>query len=369
MLAKDGLALAKNFNKIALEGIESVNYAWITFLHLGSTQFDTLASIILLLEKEQYKDCFALLRSVFESYFFLQLMMFGKRFRESRRFKIIPQADKEPRVARDETLEKWKNDKRAGDPRYTKVVNLEKEDEDIIIVTIEDEGLYQENDRDKKGPIITRYYFAFQEYDPETRFVAKLPSVSAGDPYPNITDEQWCQQKIIYHQYFYVSNLVRNLKMNKILNEEQIDRFEVHYNFLSTFIHPTKPGTIRINDTTYQHPYTPEVMRIVRHRLVLVYVCKLQAMLLKSLILYFREINPKTDFQKFEALVERLEKATADFWFIYDEPTEFDKKQSEYIKRTATTLGYTIPDNITFYYRDPSQRLADYMISQEKIRP
>jgi hypothetical protein len=332
-LFKDGYALVENFEKVALEGLDPVNYAYFTFLHLGNSQFDTLDSVISLLEKEKYKDCFALLRSVFESYFFLRLMMHGKRFREIQCINIVPQKGKDATIARDETLEKWRASWKSGDPKYAKVVELSKEDEDVILVTIEDEGLYQQDDPERKGSVVTRYFFAFDEYDPETKFVAKLPSVYAGDPYPDITEEQWREQKMIYNQYFYVPHLVRNLRMNGFLDDEQSDRFEVHYSFLSTFVHPTKLGTVRISNTTYRHPYTPEIMRLVRYKLVLLYVCKLESMLLQSLIRYFLGINPKADFHEFEAKVKLLENATRDFWFIYDSPTTFDVEQSESIKK------------------------------------
>jgi len=368
-ISRETINIVKDFEKTALQGLESVNLSWCIYLHLGMTQFDTLDSVITLLEKGRHKDCFVLLRSVFESSFFLILMMRGKRFRETRRFKVIPNANEDSRTARDKTLAIWEQNRKFGKPNYDKIVNLGKEDEDIILVTIEDEGLYTKEDVKKEGPVISRYYFAFDEYDPETRFTSKLPSVSAGNPYPEIADEQWIKQKTIYHQYFYISKLKKNLKLNGLLDNEQADRFEVHYNFLSAFVHPTKMGTSRIGEKTYSHPYTPPVMRFARHELILLYICKLQALLIRVLVDFFERVNQKSNFEKYKKKVAHIDAMTKDFWFIYNEPTAFDKSKSEYLKKVAADLGHTVDAAVILYYRNPLKRLADLLIAQGKISP
>lgn len=368
-VSRDTINIVKDFEKTALQGLESINLSWCIYLHLGMTQFDTLDSVMILLKKRRHKDCFALLRSVFESSFFLMLMMHGKRFRETRRFKVIPNANEDSRTARDKTLAKWEQDQKSGTPNYDKIVNLGKEDEDIILVTIEDEGLYTKEDVKKEGPVISKYYFAFDEYDPETRFTLKLPSVSAGNPYPKIADEQWRKQKILYHQYFYISKLKKNLKLNGFLDDEQVDRFEVHYNLLSSFVHPTKMGTTRIGETTYSYPYTPPVMGIARHKLVLLYICKLQALLIRTLVDFFEKINQESNFEKYKRQVVQISAMTKDFWFIYNEPTAFDKSKSDYIKKVATDLGHKVDNTVILYYRNPLKRLADLLIAQGKVSP
>lgn len=368
-ICKETIAIAKDFEKTALEGLESVNFSWCIYLHVANTQFDTLDSVLFLLEKERHKDCFALLRSVFECSFFLMLMMHGKKFRETRRFKVIPGANEDVGTARDKTFEKWHQDRKSGKPQYDKIVNLGKEGEDIILVTIEDEGLYTKEDVKKEGPVISRYYFAFDEYDPETRFTLKLPSVSAGNPYPEIADERWRKQKTLYHQYFYISKLKRNLKLNGFLDDEQADRFEVHYNFLSSFVHPTKMGTTRISDTTYSYPYTPPIMGFARRKLILLYVCKLQALLIRTLVDFFEKVNQKSNFEKYKGQVVQIDAMTKDFWFIYNEPIAFDKSRSDSIKNVAADLDHTVDAAVILYYRNPLKRLADLLIAQGKVSP
>lgn len=78
------------------------------------------------------------------------LMMDGRKYRETRRVRIIPEEGKETCVATDETLEKWENARKSGDPRYEKIINLGKEGDDMILVTVEDEGLYERGDIERK---------------------------------------------------------------------------------------------------------------------------------------------------------------------------------------------------------------------------
>jgi len=355
-VSRAALGLGRTFDKEALTGLKTTSYTWFTFLHAASTQFDTLDSVLFLFEKGRQKDCFVLLRSVFESSFFLMLMMHGKRFRERRRYQVVPNEGQNPRDARDATLEKWKESRRLDDPRYSKVVDIDRgKKEDIIRVTLEDEGLYDVEDKERKGDVVSRYYFAFEQYDPEAKFVSHLPHVSAEESYSELSRHQLITQRELYNQYFYIKTLERNLKLNGFLNEEQLDRFIVHYSFLSMYVHPIKPGTPRVNRQSYMHPYTPAVIERCSNELVLLYVCKFQSMLLQTLIGFFRSVNPQLDTGKYRDQIKELDAVTKDLWFIYDEPTEFDRKRSEKDK--------------VLYYKNPLKRLADIRLSEGKVYP
>ena len=43
--------------------------------------------------------------------------------------------------------------------------------------------------------------------------------------YPEANESMFRKQKDIYHQYFHLDNMIRNLQINSFLNEEQTDRF------------------------------------------------------------------------------------------------------------------------------------------------
>lgn len=358
-ISKDTIALVGGLENDALKGLKSYQSYWFVFLDVMATQFDSLSSVITLLEKKMYKDCFDLVRSVLEGYFFLLLMMRGKRYRETREFRVTPTTSRDPKIARDRTMEKWRKGWKSGDHRYSKVISINPKGDDTISVTIEDEGLYERGDEKRKGQLVTKYYFAFDEYDPETRFVATLPSIREGDPFRELTKEILGRQKIIYHQYFYIQNIVRNLKLNNLLDEEQTDRFWVHYNFLSMFAHPTKPGNPRRGKKEYPGSYPPEEVEEAYEELILSYVCKLQSLLIKSVAEFFKSVNPDADIKKYEDRARQLEAELDDFWFIYNDPTDFDIKKSQYLKNGATQMGHKVDPNIIVYYRNPLKRLID----------
>lgn len=358
-ISKDTIALVGGLENDALKGLKSYSLGLCVFLDVTATQFDSLSSVITLLEKKTYKDCFDLIRSVLEGYFFLLLMMRGKRYREIRQFRVIQTTSGDPKIARDLTMEKWKMERKSGDPRYSKVICIDPKGDDTISVTIEDEGRYEHGDTERKGRLVTRYYFAFDEYDPETRFVATLPSIREGDLYRELTKEKWEQQKIIYHQYFYVQNMIRNLKLNNLLDEEQADRFRVHYNFLSMFGHPTKPGNPRRGKKEYSGNYPPEEVEKAYEELILSYVCKLQSLLIKSVTEFFKSINPDAGIKKYEDRAQQLEAELDDFWFIYNDPTDFDIEKSRCLKNEVAQMGHKVDPDIIVYYRNPLKRLID----------
>ena len=360
-LASDTIYFSKDLEHDALEKVESLRVDWSVYLDIAMTQFDSLESVLLLLKKRAYKDCFTILRSVLEGTFFLRLMLYGKRFRETRLFKVSPKNGSDPKTLRDNILERWRKEKKAQNPNFNKVMSgsINPQGDDLISITIEDEGLYP-NPNPKEQERITNYYFAFDDFDPETCFVAPLPTLSKVDPYNEQTQMKMKEQKILYHQYFYIDNIVRNLKLNNLLSDEQADRFRVHYNFLSTFVHTTKPGNFRRYQKQFPGSLTPEEVERAYVELIPSYVIKLEAILLETVANYFSNVNPqaKAKLIKYLDRVQRLNSCLDDFWFIYDNPTDFDQAASDGLKKELQRNGCPdIPEGI-IYYRNPLTRLV-----------
>ena len=135
------------------------------------------------------------------------------------------------------------------------------------------------------------------------------------------------------------------------------------------FVYPTKPGTVRVGETQYAYPHTPEVMTSVRYELILLYICKLQSLLIHSLVDFFTKVNPSADFNRYISQEKELETATKDLWFVYDTPTSFDKNESDNIKNWARSFGHEVDKSAIIYYRNPLERLLKLRISEKKIRP
>ena len=357
-LASDTIAISRDLERDALRNLKSLRADWSVYLDLAMTQFDSLESVLSLLKKKAYKDCFTILRSVLEGTFFLKLMIYGKKFRETQFVKVSPENGSDPENLRDKIVEQWKKEKKAGKPAFKKVVagGINTQGEDLIRITIEDEALYPNPDGKNEKELITRYYFAFEEYNPETRFVAPLPTLLKADPYSELTEEKLREQKVFYHQYFYIDNIVKNLKLNDMLNDEKADRFKVHYNFLSTFVHTTKPGNFRRYQKQYPGYLPPEEVEKAYTELILSYTCKLESLLLETTANYFTSVNSNARLKRYLDQVKKLNLAIDDFWFIYNDPTDFDQNASEGLKKELAQKGNKIIPTETIYYRNPLLR-------------
>lgn len=326
--------------------------SWTTYLQMFYSQFDSIRTIIQDVKTAKYKDCFILLRSILEHYFFLVLMIKGTKYRATYEYHIEPQTSPSAREARDKTFDKWESDRKSGklDPKF-KAINKGHKD-DIIHVTIETEGLYEQKDKEKKGDVVPMYYFAFDEYDPDVRFLAELSTLpKVGPGFQKAVEHQ----KHLYNQYMYIEKMANNLLLNNLLTEEQAERFKVHYNFLSSFSHPTRRGllggitsAIYGEDTSYRRNQ-------IHEELVFDYLAHFEAMTIRLLAQHFTD-RLSADLSSYLDQAKRLEDNAKDFWFIYNEPTEFDVKRSETDKVYMRMQKLPVPDTV-LYYADPLERM------------
>jgi hypothetical protein len=326
--------------------------SWTTYIQLFYSEFDSIRTIVQNLKVAKYKDCYILLRSVLEYYFVLLLMIRGRRYRETRDYHVIADAST-VREARDKTFEKWESDRKFGKLNpIVKAINKGHKD-DVIHVTIETEGLYEEKDVEKKGAPIPMYYFVFDQYDPDVNFLAELPTLyKPGHEFTKIVE----RHKRLYSQYLYVEKIADNLLLNNLLTKEQLDRFWVHYNFLSSFTHPTRRGVMDIQSMTYSAEANQR-RNDIHEELLLHYLAHLEAMLIRLVGGFFADII-SADLKIYLVQAEKLESHSKNFWFICNEPTSYDLMQSDTSKRYMTIQGMQVPHGV-LYYRDPVERMRN----------
>jgi len=349
-IVNDTASLVGNIEPNIALGVESWSSTWSTYLQIFYSEFDSMRSVIQLLSSGKYKDCFTLLRTVFEYYFLLLLMIRGKKYRDSRKFYVETEGST---TARDETYAKWMADWRSGKPAYSKFKAIDKGHEsDVIYVTFETEGLYQSGDAEKKGDVVPVFYFAFDEYDPDVHFLAGLDTVDKqGLRVQDIVDKH----KHLYSHFLSIDRIATNLSLNDLLTQEQLDRFWVHYNYLSAYTHPTTRGVESMDSFTYSMPAygrTDSVAELV----VLCYVAHFQVMLIELITTFFSEKNPKASLSAYQSQAEKLKNIVAEFWFIYNDPTPFDVTQSDLTKSWIKMRSLPVPSGV-LYYTDPIDRM------------
>jgi hypothetical protein len=325
---------------------------WSDYLDILTSEFYSLDSVLMLLRSSRYKDCMILLRAIFEYYFLLLLMMKGRRYRFTVTYHVETQNGLTQKDARDQTYEKWIRSWKSGKPQYSKVIRIQKgHDDDIIRITTEDEGLYDEKDVERKGDTTPLFFFMFQEYDPDIHFLSDLATIyEPGSQYKQIAEKH----KHIYSQYLNINKIADNLELNGLLGQEQLERFWVHYNFLSSFAHPTRRGLLELELKHYlaSEPQTRKAIE----ELILSYVAHFQAMFLRLVVGYFGKKNAAADLSTYTSYAQELERCARKFWFIYNDPTEVDIVDSRVQKEWMKMEGLPVPDGV-LYYSNPIDRM------------
>jgi hypothetical protein len=87
-------------------------------------EFDTLISVLNLLEQGAYKESFVLLRTVFEKFLYFWLMLEGKKYRWMITYNVQPIVSKTPKEARDNTIAHLKTEKNSGNPKLKDVIQI-----------------------------------------------------------------------------------------------------------------------------------------------------------------------------------------------------------------------------------------------------
>jgi hypothetical protein len=319
---------------------------WTVYLRIFYHEFDLMRSVVQLVEAHEYVGCFIVLRTVFEYYFLLLLMLKGKKYKDTRSYRITPSTSPTPKEARDRTYEKWVTDWKSGKAEYKNIKAIDKGSADNVIhVTYETEAL-----PDSTGEMTTMFFFAFDEYNPDANFLANLPTLYGHGPSRERIAEM---HKHWYSHYLCIDRIEKNLVLNSLLTEEQHDRFLVHYNFLSAFVHPTRKG-LPASDP-FRYSGSSEV-RLDLERLVLSYVVQFQAMLIRLLVEYFQQKDASLDLSRYLEGAKVLDNAAKDFWFIWNEPTELDIEESEMKKKWMRLEQTPVPEGV-LYYADPVERI------------
>lgn len=369
-LVGKSFAMKNNIHSDFFAGSDTTVETDSVMLSILSSEFDCMESVLTLLDKSKFEDCYILLRHVFETFLYLWLMLEGEIYQFTRKYRIIPNSGSTKAQARDKTFEKWRREKKSGSPQYNDIVNMErgKKDDDAIRVTYQWKGLSSSSDPKESSRIIPWYIFAFQDYDPETRFLANLPSFCLMEPknIREIMKERPEEQETLYHRYFYIKSIFRNLRLNKLVSDDQIERLMVHYNFFSSFLHPNK-RIIRMRPSEFAFSFSYRDVEL-HSELVLLYLCRLQFLFLSKMITHFKKYYPQGKYEEYEKHAKELDMASRDLWFFDNEPSGYDVETSKMKIWWLEKNGETVDKDRVFYYTDPIDRLRQLMFWKSRLK-
>jgi hypothetical protein len=156
--------------------------------------------------------------------------------------------------------------------------------------------------------------------------------------------------------------------LNDRLDEREGTQLEVHYRFLSAFVHATGTGYRLIDQTVALEPQ--DAHRHMLAELALLYACSIAVIELRSFHEFVRE-RPHVDFRNSDELERFCTMAASEteyFWFPrigapsgYDFVEEANRRADEFFGDAPVANAVTpiqIPADEVGYYRNPLKRLT-----------
>jgi hypothetical protein len=322
------------------------------------SELNTLMSIISMVECKSYKECFILLRSVFEKYLYFWLMFDGRKYKWTTHYFVYRTTSITDREARDKTLNMMNNLKMSGDPKYKNWELQAGRKDNVIIVTTENEGLFEAGDHNRTGEIIPIYNEMLIDYDPAIKFLSDIENMVNSITDMDDVEKLTFKQDHLYNRFIYIKNIYRNLTLNNLINKFQLYIIRIHYNFLSQYVHPSKYSFELWDRMHGYREYSSNLsMDQIFKELILLYVIKLIQLYFATYINGYKNTTNHVEYNKFELLVNELREMSKDFWFYDNQPLQFDIDYSNEIKSSWILSGRSVPDDL-IYNDSPLERLV-----------
>lgn len=323
-----------------------------------------LSSALRLAEVDEYISAYAILRAALEHHLVDRLLFVGNRYRRQ-----YP--------AKKADYQRLKRAHAEGQPGTEDIVGIEYLSGQMWVVR---SGIHL---RDEAGRIRRRtlsiYYFLLYDYDPFVGPPNDQQYLSRGFTPVEDRIRYAEEQRRVYRRALDWSEIKTNLRENRLCSKETLRRFEVHYRFLSAFVHPLPAGY----DLVYGRNRPSGAPRYDHYaaELALLYINKLAASELK----FLKRMSKRTpsvrldDWATVEAHITAADANAAHLWFPgVDDPHAYDRVEeanSRGVRRSGRGLipmsQRPTPEDLQphqiRYYRNPLQRLIRMHQSFEEL--
>jgi hypothetical protein len=269
-----------------------------------------LSSALRLCQEDQYLPAFALLRVALEHHLTDRLLFVARRYKQV----FIKQKKTD--------YEKLRRDWHSQRPGTEDIADIKWKDGTVVIIRT---GVYAEGGpRGPRSRTLSIYYLLLHEFDPFVGRPQEQAHLARGFTPIEHRVEHAQRQRGIYRRLRW-DEIKSNLAENRLCSAETLRRFEVHYRFLSAFVHPVSA----VFDLVYGHNRFGGIPRYDHYasELVLLYINKLAA---GELTFFSRRASrpPRVrirDWSTVETHIRASGAAAAHFWFPDDkEPHWFD---------------------------------------------
>lgn len=300
-----------------------------------------------------YPPAFAVLRGALEHQVIDTLVFLGGRY-----VHVVQGVDENKWV-------QWQAERESGADWTEDIVEWRREKTRVTIVR---SGLHASGG--KRGPraqTVSMYYFLLEDFQPLTGHPDNQTYLNHGF----IESEHYVdlarQNQRLYRHALRWSALKANLSINKLYSRRALAHLDVHYTFLSSYVHPTYPD----HRVLYGQSWDDSIPRYDHYgsELCLLYCVVLACAELQALERMSKR-PPRValrDWDDVSAVLSRGRVLSSHLWFPPDgEPHEFDRIE-EANRRAGRTWGkkghsvvdpYRISKQNVRYYRDPLRRLV-----------
>ncbi len=298
----------------------------------------------------EYMSAFAILRSALEHHLVDRLIFLATRYKTVH--EGVPKAD----------FDKLYADWKAKKPALQYIVDLQWMNGTVVIIQ---SGLHPESG--DSSITVSRFYFLLQDFDPFIGHPTQQEFL-AQDFWPEGQHKQYAEeQQGLYSRYLSWVQIKRNLGYNSLCSEEDLRRLEVHYTFLSAFVHSMQRafellyGRNRPADAPRYEHFASELVLLYINKIAASELMALQEMSRRSPTVGLRE------WDTVEARISIADAAASHLWFPGDPPHSYDRvqeansrgmREGNFVPRDQRpTPDQLKPDEIR-YYRNPLQRLT-----------
>jgi hypothetical protein len=309
-----------------------------------------LEAAVLLTRADLYAPAFANLRSALEQVLVDRLVFLGRRY-----IQVIHGVN-------ETTWTEWERQRTMGEA-FTTVVDWKRTRNGIVEIT--HEGLRSASS-DSDSILLSIHYFLIQQYQPYFGPPSAQAQFDDGLGQVDRDREFAKQNEAIYWSYLRWKSIKRSLAVNGFASGSDIHKLEVHYRFLSAFVHPVSDvvdliyGRNQLSLPVYDH-YSSELALLY---VIVLAVGELQHFKVASQVKPQVEIK---DWAQTEQLCRHAWEQVSYLWFpghsphSYDRITEANKRMFRSLvegSQRQVVDPSTIRDSEVRYYRDPLRRLV-----------
>lgn len=286
-------------------------------------RLETVDSCKLLIDSDKVADSLALNRSLMENYLIFILMCRGNKYIRLGNFKGV-------KGTMDEILEQERQ--KVGKDSLLSVEPYPDLRRHLLYIF---EGLRPKGKPDAQP--VPYHHFLYKEFRPEE---FRLDSEDYFTYYDEPDDVKEVQKKArkqqsdMYSRYLSYDAIVKSLIVNDIVDDRAALRINAHYTFLGTFLHPTADAFRNLHERNNHHDFVTRIgleqpLSKVSKLLAYTYTIHNAIGILNELAAklddapseYFTESGTGS----IKALIERLEAEYSFFWYVFNEPSKYDK--------------------------------------------